>query len=159
MPISLLSAQTVAALLKILALLAALFLLLPRYFFSPIGSGLDISWAMSLHYAFRDRLVFGEDLVFTFGPLGVLATRLPIGEGITLLLCAWDLFFYLSLLNVLWFAVSASARLAPVAVIALALFHSFALYLLDPPFFLLLFSVFWLFRFQDTHQRLSLIHI
>jgi len=48
-------------------------LVLPR--FSPttplnyIYIGFDSSWQLALQYAFRDNLIFGKDVIFTYGPL------------------------------------------------------------------------------------------
>jgi hypothetical protein len=36
------------------------------------GTGLDSSWTYGLSYASLQRLVFGKDLIFTYGPLGYL---------------------------------------------------------------------------------------
>ena len=36
---------------------------------------LDPSWVVVLHLAFLDGLAFGEDIVFTYGPWGFVATR------------------------------------------------------------------------------------
>jgi hypothetical protein len=41
-----------------------------------ISEGLDSSWGNVLEYAFPDKLVFGKDIVFTFGPLGFLFCNL-----------------------------------------------------------------------------------
>jgi hypothetical protein len=37
-----------------------------------VTPGIDSSWAAALHMANRDGLVFGRDLLFTYGPLGFL---------------------------------------------------------------------------------------
>ena len=37
-----------------------------------VGTGIDPSWGVGLHMATHLRLVFGRDIVFTFGPLGFL---------------------------------------------------------------------------------------
>ncbi|MEQ9423293.1 MAG: hypothetical protein RJQ09_02660 [Cyclobacteriaceae bacterium] len=46
--------------------------------------------------ALQNGLVFGEDFVFTYGPLGVLTTRLPIGLNIGILVL-FDLFVILNI--------------------------------------------------------------
>ena len=43
--------------------------------------GLDPSWEIGINLAVQNHMRFGQDFVFTFGPLGILATRLPIGMG------------------------------------------------------------------------------
>ncbi|AEE13958.1 hypothetical protein Thena_0311 [Thermodesulfobium narugense DSM 14796] len=44
----------------------------------PFGSGLDPSWQFAMNYAFEHRLIFGKDIIFTYGPLGFLATPGPM---------------------------------------------------------------------------------
>gem|GEM_PF-680543 len=42
-------------------------------------SGLDIAWEMTLNYARMHNWVWGKDIVFTYGPLGFLSTRIGLG--------------------------------------------------------------------------------
>lgn len=58
----------------------ALFLVLPTRFWATSATGLDASWALSVHMARVQGLVFGRDYVFPFGPLQVASTRLPVGD-------------------------------------------------------------------------------
>ncbi|HEY2347293.1 MAG TPA: hypothetical protein VGH80_15695 [Xanthomonadaceae bacterium] len=46
--------------------------------FSPVmpGAGLDPSWRYAINQAVAQRLAFGSDLVFTFGPYGAVYTRM-----------------------------------------------------------------------------------
>ena len=69
-----------------------LFLLFPPFFYQLPAKGLDISYNIALCLAFKYSLVFGKDLVFTFGPLGVLGDRLPISVSIWVYLLS-DLYF------------------------------------------------------------------
>ncbi|MBX2904728.1 MAG: hypothetical protein KF744_01730 [Taibaiella sp.] len=48
---------------------------LPVSFYYYIFKDLDGSWNRSLNMAIKNNLVFGKDLVFTFGPLAYLSTR------------------------------------------------------------------------------------
>jgi hypothetical protein len=66
-------------------ILFVLLLVPPSFYHQPVA-GLDASWNIALHLAFKYHLVFGKDFVFTYGPLGILHTRHPI---------AIDLFVYL----------------------------------------------------------------
>jgi len=54
------------------------FLIFPSFFYRLPESGLDPSWNISLHLAHKYKFIFGQDLFFTYGPLGVLNSRLPI---------------------------------------------------------------------------------
>lgn len=47
----------------------------------PSWLGLDVSWQMTLNYANMKDWIWGKDIVFTYGPLGFLATR--IGWGVS----------------------------------------------------------------------------
>jgi hypothetical protein len=69
-----------------------LFLLFPPFFYQLPVKGLDISYNIALCLAFKYSLVFGKDLVFTFGPLGILGGRLPISVSMWVYLLS-DLYF------------------------------------------------------------------
>jgi len=53
-------------------------LLFPAEFYIPPATGLDPSWNIALHLAWKYHLVFGKDVVFTYGPLGIFQSRLPV---------------------------------------------------------------------------------
>ena len=63
----------------IVLLLLSAYFLLPNTIFKPILPGLDPSWQISLHLAIKNKMVFGQDFIFTYGPLGYIITRLPVG--------------------------------------------------------------------------------
>src|SRR5580704_7569408 len=42
-----------------------------------LGTGLDASWAYGINLAHAQNLIFGRDVVFTFGPLGYLFYPIP----------------------------------------------------------------------------------
>ena len=89
------------------------YLLFPNYFelnIYPIQSSqynwmsLDPSWTVTLNYLKMKGLVWGNDIAFTYGPLGQLCTRVGWGESKFLFLffdlfmfVNWFLVFYLSL--------------------------------------------------------------
>jgi hypothetical protein len=54
------------------------FLVFPNFFFQTVKPGMDSSWNVSLHLANKYDLIFGKDLVFTYGPFGVVYSRLAI---------------------------------------------------------------------------------
>lgn len=75
------------------------FLFFPQAFYQVPQPGLDPSWKIALHLAVQYDLIFGKDFVFTYGPLGIFYSRLPIAvPRITYLL--FDLFL---LFNFLFF--------------------------------------------------------
>ena len=54
------------------------FLVSPIVYREP-GLGLDQSWQMAINMAVEKGFVFGKDFIFTYGPLGYLCTRAPLG--------------------------------------------------------------------------------
>jgi hypothetical protein len=66
---------------------------------------LDPSWMVVLHLAFLDGLAFGQDIVFTYGPWGFVATRTYVPGTFGWLLASW-----IVLAASIWFAAFAVAR-------------------------------------------------
>lgn len=87
--------------LRYFLLLFFLFISFPFVFYRPPAQGLDESWKIALHLAAQYDLFFGEDFVFTYGPLGILYTRLPIAvpKSVYLLFDLFFLFNFLFLMN------------------------------------------------------------
>jgi hypothetical protein len=46
----------------------------------PAAAGIDDSWQYILSYGFLQKLVYGRDLIFTFGPFGLLENRVQLPE-------------------------------------------------------------------------------
>lgn len=61
-----------------LFLLVGIYILVPDTIFSYPHNGLEPSWMIALNIAVEQKLVFGRDLIYTFGPLGFLYTGLPV---------------------------------------------------------------------------------
>ena len=74
--------QSLARLLLLLPVLFGFLLLLPEQFWisNPVANRLDRSWYTVLCWGFLQNLSFGQELIFTYGPLGFLSTRLPFRE-------------------------------------------------------------------------------
>lgn len=73
-------------LLKIAALLMAVFCFTTPFADNPHLSyppdmwlGLDVSWQVTLGYVLQKHWQWGTDFIYTYGPLGVLATRVGMG--------------------------------------------------------------------------------
>jgi len=75
------------------ALLAAFIFLIvvpPTPF--PLGPGLDSSWAFGLNMGHFDKMIFGRDIIFTYGPLGYLvAPTFPEAEPWAVFVFAWGI--------------------------------------------------------------------
>ena len=65
--------------LKLAYLLLLIILLFPYYQISNIPSaGIDNSWRIALEMAYQKGLIFGKDIIYTYGPLGRLTQRISI---------------------------------------------------------------------------------
>ncbi len=49
---------------------------------SAMGSGLDPSWVIGLNEASSRHMVYGQDIVFTYGPLGFVLAPLELGSNL-----------------------------------------------------------------------------
>jgi hypothetical protein len=120
-----------------------LYLLFPTaYYFQP-HAGLDPSYIIATHLAYKYNLVFGKDIVFPFGPLAILNERFPIAINRWVFLL-FDGYFLVSLFFPLRVVIQKLSGYGPI----LFFFLSALLALNEPPFqwFFLLF-VFYLFGF------------
>jgi hypothetical protein len=55
---------------------------LPTAFFVPPGFGLEPSWRLLLNKAVSDAWVFGDRLIWTYGPFGIFESRFPQGVSL-----------------------------------------------------------------------------
>lgn len=62
----------------------------PRVF-QAITAGLDSSWMYALNKFFAEGYVYGNDIVFTYGPLGWLFSISNIGNNMLLGMCFWSI--------------------------------------------------------------------
>ena len=100
-------------------LLGYLALIAFPYRFSPVMPGLDPSWIFAINYFFDRHIVFGRDVIWTYGPLGFLAypqnigVNLDIATGFQIFLWVAFIAFmaylamknHISLLQLLFFAI------------------------------------------------------
>jgi hypothetical protein len=75
-------------------ILAAIFVIvIPGLPFAP-GSGLDSSWIIGINLAHFHRMIFGQDIIFTYGPLGYLiAPSFPYANLWAEFAFAWGIAF------------------------------------------------------------------
>ena len=106
---------------KLLIFALSAFLIAPITFYGQISQGLDPSWAIALHLAIENGLVFGKDFVFTYGPLGFLSTRLPF-ESTRLAILAHDIFFFGTLFFCIAYITVTTKRLVYLLVLPI-IFH------------------------------------
>ena len=110
-----------------------------------INSCLDASWVMGLHWAIQKNLIFGKDYVFTYGPLGFLATRTALGFSYRYLLLS-DLFVIGNFAFILAYVFRRFYGLQTVLFCCLVVYSisGFVTYTDQIVFTFLLISVFWL---------------
>jgi hypothetical protein len=65
---------------RVLILVAFVLLTFPPCF-AAMGGGLDSSWVIGINEAALRHMVFGRDVVFTFGPLGFIITPRNLGSN------------------------------------------------------------------------------
>ena len=66
------SKDNIIAAIKTALLLGFIFMIVVPSTPSPAGIGLDSSWVFGLNMGHFDRMIFGRDIIFTYGPLGYL---------------------------------------------------------------------------------------
>jgi hypothetical protein len=62
--------------IKLLLYFVIFFFVAPRYLFTTPGLSLDPSYILALNFFSQEHFNFGKEIVFTYGPLNFLATRL-----------------------------------------------------------------------------------
>lgn len=95
------------ALAWLASLAASWLLLMPDLLYGRAQAGIDPSWNIGVQLAIKSGLTFGEEIIFTYGPLGHLAIRLPIGVSVAQFL----LFDLLVMALILWLLAAAWSRL------------------------------------------------
>jgi len=86
--------------------------LLPRYI-DYIRSGLDPSWVYVINVSTRSGWIFGEDILFTHGPLGFLSSTCGVGRNIEIVLVVVGIFFVAQMRLLGRFVFSKSVTLRP----------------------------------------------
>ena len=124
----------------------------------PTWYGLDVSWQMTLNYAWIKNLSFGTAIVYTYGPLGFLATR--FGWGIPL--WAFVLFDAFVVLNFFFvfkdFIINSANKVVAILILFGTTLLLNTLFGTDLSWVLLFFIYYWLFKtYKDP--RLSYFFI
>lgn len=66
---------------KVAIIVFALLISFPRLLM-PFSNGLDMSWVFAINKIYQSDIVWGKDVVFTYGPLGFLIYCQPIGNNL-----------------------------------------------------------------------------
>ena len=122
---------------------------LPPFFFNLPGTGLDPSWMIAMREAFSKGMMFGREVIFTYGPLAFLSTRV-IEQHFVPLLLTYDAliasslaFFFLVLLQ------KAVRKMEFFAIAALALATKHALFCYPTATAFTVF-LFWLYYSMES---------
>lgn len=68
----------------------------------PIRTGLDPSWAYGIAYAAQKSLIFGKDIIFTYGPLGYLIASPAFNENFfQIVIFRWSVYLLLFVVFIL----------------------------------------------------------
>ncbi len=132
------------------------FLLVPTASIRPIaGIGLEASWHQALAMALDQKMVFGTDIIFRYGPLGFLESGfLPEGVHVVAQLL-FDLYLLFNLLFVIHYALK-KARVKWVAVLALMAMILPWGFIADATFTLLFLFLFNLFHANENRRSFTL---
>ena len=148
--------------LRWVILIVFVYLLLPFRFTNDssceiLENCIDNSWMMGLQWAIEKNVTFGKEYIFTFGPLGFLFTRSPVGIS-RLYLLLFDLFIYANILFILHYAVKKIQSvltlifcLLPILALSVSLMFG------ENGFVLLLISLFWLNHALSHRSMWSLL--
>ncbi|OGV54647.1 MAG: hypothetical protein A2017_19195 [Lentisphaerae bacterium GWF2_44_16] len=117
--------------------------------------GLDPSWRIGLHLAIKNKFVFGRDIIFTYGPLGFLSSRLPIGVS-KLTYFLWDIYILANFVFIFSYIHKtvksySGIFLCLLAVICLSWFYIYTLALVNLLFFFFLFMLFCHLRHASVY--------
>jgi hypothetical protein len=131
-------------------------LLVPTASIRPMaGIGADASWHQALALALENKMFFGSDFIFRYGPLGFLESGfLPevVHVGARLL---FDLYILFNLLFVIHYAIK-KARIKWVAIVALLAMILPWGFIADATFTLLFLFLFNLFHANENRRSFSL---
>ncbi|MCB0310460.1 MAG: hypothetical protein KDD42_04460 [Bdellovibrionales bacterium] len=135
---------------------AAYTAILPIGFYGQVDSGLDPSWQLSLHMAFKQGLIFGRDFAFTYGPLGFLSTRLPF-DGVRIWLIFSDILLFGSFAAMFASAFLRTNSIKEAFLIFLsALSMGGLLYFMDLAISYFLATIYYLFLYMQRRSYIAL---
>lgn len=141
------------------------YLLLPRVFVidylcdrSRVGLCLDESWATSINLAIQNQFIFGKDYIFTYGPLGFLATRDDVGIS-HIYFVLFDIFILSNLCFIVTYVLRKHYQLYPVCILFLAVLSisNIDMYTANIGFVMLLLSLFWLSYAQKNLSNIGIL--
>ncbi|MCE2788405.1 MAG: hypothetical protein LW630_00675 [Saprospiraceae bacterium] len=143
-------------LIKKLLLFLVTIYLFPKNIWKSPGIGLDPSWELSLNLALKHHLVWGKDIVFTYGPLGYLSTFIPVYAS-SFLIGLYTLFVTFMAVFFLRYVYNAASQKNELIFITVFLFfHGHFLFLRDSVS-LYFYTLFFLLHYLRHQKQFSLV--
>ncbi len=119
----------------------------------PTWLGLDISWQVAINYAWINKLNWGHDLIFSYGPLGFLATR--VGWGVSKwVFFVFDIFIVFNFFYVFKdFVFKSSERILALIILVSVVLITNPYYGSDLSWVFMFFTFFWMYK-AHKEQRI-----
>lgn len=117
---------------------------------------LDNSWQLAVNYAFQKGWSFGDEFIFTYGPLGFLATRVGLGLG-KLPYLLFDLFFIVNVGFIIHYYLTKWWNIKAYIAILVSILCIGRLYDANIVFVLLLISLFWMNYAVEQYEKFAFI--
>jgi hypothetical protein len=68
----------------------------------PVKTGLDPSWSYGIAHAVQKQLIFGKDIIFTYGPLGYLISSPAFNQNFfQIIIFRWSVYLFLFIVSIL----------------------------------------------------------
>jgi len=132
--------------------LLCLLLLMPSLFYTTPGHGLDPSWVIAMHWTVEKEMIFGQDFIFTFGPLGTLSTRLPFGIK-TWQILIYDLYIFGNIFILVYLVVKNYSNWQTYFILLIISIIIYDSYSYTHTFFLLFVLIFWIFYYLEKQNN------
>jgi hypothetical protein len=144
---------------KICIIIIGILLFIPIDILTFPSTGLDSSWIVGLSLAAEKNLIFGTDIVFTYGQWGYLMTGLPLSNDKYFII----LFKFFLIINALFFYYYTASKIKNLYVFCFILFFFLVYNFLFSPyieFILYFYFLFYLFLFfkNENYKYLLIIY-
>lgn len=148
----------IAALLAITMLADPFVIVITLTDHGPSWLGLDISWQMAMNYVLSHKLLWGNDIIFTYGPLAFLSTRIGLGISRWIFLL-FDIFLTLNFFYVFKdFLVNATNKWLALLILICVIVTADQFLGADLAWVLLFFVIYWMHK-TYTNSRYAYLTI
>ncbi|MGN6644952.1 MAG: hypothetical protein ACTHJT_00370 [Cytophaga sp.] len=120
-------------------------------------TSVDISWMLSLSRAWEEQRIWGEEIIFTYGPLSFLSTRVVTGSSAMWVLLFFDLYIAGSFVYIVYKILKETFTWRRAAVILAACFFYKQAMLLSLVFTLQLLAILYLNQFKHEKKWMLLL--